>query len=160
MGMAQPWWELSLMETLKDPALISWQGSWMIPTSLSCGWRRSASWATWDWQQASRHFFTWCSVLTWSILRYLALLYEYLLTYFTVPFYPGVGNSLWFPAKSFSRFWKWWRFVIWNPFLSGLDKTHLGTRTNKSKTTAESKLMKYHMQLGKVLGARNVWTVL
>jgi len=30
-----------------------------------------------------------------------------------------------------------------------------GTRTNKSKATAENKLTKYHIQLGKVLGARN-----
>ena len=78
------------------------------------------------------------------------------LTCFTVHFFPGVRNSLWFPPQSFGRFWKWWRSVVRNLLRLGLNKTYLGTRTNKSKTTAESKLVKYHIQLGKVLGARNV----
>ena len=31
-----------------------------------------------------------------------------------------------------------------------------GTKTNKNKSTAETKLTKYQIQLGKALGARNI----
>ena len=41
--------------------------------------------------------------------------------------------------------------IVLNKFVIHL----LGTRTNKSKATAANKLTKYHIQLGKVLGARN-----
>ena len=58
-------------------------------------------------------------------------------------------------AKSGGWLWDWSRWELFVLYLIFIYLTSSGTKTHKDKATAESKLIRYQVQLGKVLGKRN-----